>query len=133
MLTCLECAKLRGKNAEARFVEVVQEGVCPDCGRTLSRELMGVRLDAAPKVVLVSSLAIEADIVEGQAAIFVEMAGSLFEYAAAIDDAMADESGPRGAKVRALTNAIVHRGFALHVLSKTMTNHAAALRKAAAE
>ena len=85
MLTCLECAKLRGKPASSRFVEVVSEGVCPDCGRTLSRELMGVRLDSAQKVVLVSSLAVEADIVDGQAKLFRGVADNLLKWQSSKD------------------------------------------------
>jgi len=132
MLTCLECAKLRGKPASSRFVEVVSEGVCPDCGRTLSRELMGVRLDAAPKVVLVSSLAVEADIVDGQAKIFGELASEIVRASLAMDDGItgATYEGEARRTLQAITEGVRRNGVTLAALARTMTNHAAALRKA---
>jgi len=130
MLTCLECAKLRGKPASARFVEVVSEGVCPDCGRTLSRDLMGVRLDAAPKVVLVSSLAVEADIVDGQAKLFRGVADNLLKLTERLDASDSKNAIRSPGDLEAIRTELVGCMLTIGAIAWTMTNHAAALRKA---
>ena len=89
---------------------------------------MGVRLGDAPKVVLVSSLAIEADIVDGQAKIFGELASEITESCVALDAVISD--GNFGGAAAGHVRRILGRTIVLATVARTMKNHAAALRKA---